>query len=582
MKKQILLFLAVTFLLIILVVSGTSYAHWLFASEENMANVVATDCLKVDFTDDTNGIYLPNVLPMTDQEGMSTEPYQFTIQNTCSSNVMYEIYLEELKGSDLSDEYLKVELNTENKEEHTLGILNGYEKATPTIKNAQNSRKLYTEYFSKEGSVQYNLRLWLDENTKASSKTNSKTYQGKITVKAFYTSSVPTEEEKCIKKYGENALMCKIIAEVDTNNVPQIGKAAVSVKSKEEIKEQFASILAQYKDSPYYDQFAFTYDINHYDTTNGLYKTFDDYGASYYFRGEVENNYVVFANKMWRIIRVNGDDSIRLIYTGEYDPNKTKKEDYQGSNSQITTAVSFNTNASDNAYVGYMYGDVPSTSEKNAQTNKVDSTIKKALDAWYEVNLQNTIYEKMISDTLFCNDRSIMKEEVYQNFYEFATKLGIENQFSPFGNWYHQNEMGFGEKETYYRGYDIAGKDVTYRCENPSDRFTVTDKTIGNGALTYPIGLITQDEITYAGGIYIAANTHFYLYNGSNYWTMSSGAFFGDFAYVRAMYYDGTLMGNSVNFPNGVRPVINLKAGVKMTSGNGTLASPYELLVSSE
>ena len=80
----------------------------------------------------------------------------------------------------------------------------------------------------------------------------------------------------------------------------------------------------------------------------GLYKTVDDYGDTYYYRGKVDNNYVSFAGFIWRIVRINGDGSIRLIYSG------TSTSDI-GSKTSIGTSV-FNSDPYDSAYVGYMYG----------------------------------------------------------------------------------------------------------------------------------------------------------------------------------------------------------------------------------
>ena len=105
--------------------------------------------------------------------------------------------------------------------------------------------------------------------------------------------------------------------------------------------------------------------------------------------------------------------------------------------------------------------------------------------------------------------------------------------------------------------------------------YTVEGSSNGNGALKYPIGLISMDEAWYAGG-YSASNSGYYLYTGQNYWTMSPYSFNGGSAYVFRVYSDGDLnYAGSVDLARGVRPVINLKADVQITGGEGTSGNPY-------
>jgi len=160
----------------------------------------------------------------------------------------------------------------------------------------------------------------------------------------------------------------------------------------------------------------------------GVYSASDDYGTSYYFRG-VENklnNWVEFAGFYWRIIRVNGNGSIRMIYQGEAngavtDSNKT------GITTEIGTSM-YNHTDNDNAYVGYMMG-IPlvgiynptainanttsshSSDYDNAHTNTYESDAKKQLDSWYSTNIENNEnYSKHVYvNTGFCNDRQIDK-----------------------------------------------------------------------------------------------------------------------------------------------------------------------------
>ena len=281
----------------------------------------------------------------------------------------------------------------------------------------------------------------------------------------------------------------------------------------------------------------------------------DDYGNSYYYRGAVENNWVKFANSYWRIIRVNGDGSIRLLYNGEASVIDALGEDvkaqvlsngYDDSRTNYTTICTsaFNSSYDDNAYVGYMYGTPGSTNYDDTHANINDSTIKEYIDNWYEGKFLNTEYESYLSDTLFCNDRSFNKSNT---------------------------GTGAGTSVTNYRPYS---GNKTLKCSQKNDRFTVNDEEIGNGALTYPISLITSDEVDLAGGY--NSNSSYYLSTGNSYWTLSPSSFDGSYARVRYVFVSGNTDGGIVSGSSGVRPVINLKAG-SLTKGSGTALEPYQV-----
>ena len=114
----------------------------------------------------------------------------------------------------------------------------------------------------------------------------------------------------------------------------------------------------------------------------------DNYGTSYYYRGNVTNNYVKFDNFYWRIVRINGDGSIRLTYDGTM-----AHENGEASDDRIIGTSPFNENYNDNAYVGYMYGTPNSSTYEETHANINDSTIKKYIDLWYENNIKSTKFE---------------------------------------------------------------------------------------------------------------------------------------------------------------------------------------------
>ena len=279
------------------------------------------------------------------------------------------------------------------------------------------------------------------------------------------------------------------------------------------------------------------------DTTTGtIYKSadnsqFDDDGEVYYFAGNPQDNWVKFAGYYWRIIRINGDGSLRIIYNGT-SPITT------GANTQIGTSA-FNTAYHSNEYVGYMYTGM----EVHGISNS--SAVKLKLDEWYKLNIVDQRYMDYIDlNAGFCNDRTPSS-----------------------GN-------GLSISSTKYALYDRltnVGK-PTFKCSHQDDLFTVATSNKGNKALQYPIGLITGDEVWYAGGgAYNYTNNSYYLYTSSSYWTMSPSSFGSSYAYVFYVNHLGDFSAAIVDgtFGVGIRPVINLKSNVHISDGNGLADSPF-------
>ena len=206
-------------------------------------------------------------------------------------------------------------------------------------------------------------------------------------------------------------------------------------------------------------------------TTGAIYYEDTSKGRTYYFAGNPTDNWVKFGGFYWRIIRINEDGTVRMIYQGT-SANAT------GSGTQIQTSA-FNTLYENPMYVGYMYGGLSGHGLTSS------STIKGVLDGWYQDNLIGAT-NKIDGNAGFCGDRTLS-----------TTTGGI----------------------TYYEAYNRLdeNKAPTFECQNSSDLYTTSESNQGNKALTYPIGLITADEIAYAGGVVRANNTSYYLYTGQVY-----------------------------------------------------------------
>ena len=304
--------------------------------------------------------------------------------------------------------------------------------------------------------------------------------------------------------------------------------------------------------------------------TNGIYTTTATDGnvSVYYYRGDADkvNNNIIFNNMCWKIIRTTENNGIKIIYNGI--PIDGKCEVQTGEETQIGKR-SFNEKYDDNAYVGYMYGTASSNTYAATHANTNNSTIKTYIDNWYSQNFDETATNKL-EDTIFCNDRSTKAYD--------ANTIGFSG-FSSYG------ALGYGTKATFYgathrASYYSNNPNPSLVCQNDNDKFTVDTKN-GNGKLTYPVGLITLDEVVLAGFNTYYSNTSDYndatnyLCTNNYYWTSSpvvvvtSGR-----ADVGGVHSSGSVDSVAVNNTAGVRPVVSLTSSTLVT-GEGTTTNPY-------
>ena len=242
-------------------------------------------------------------------------------------------------------------------------------------------------------------------------------------------------------------------------------------------------------------------------------------------------------------------------YVGYYTFNTTGPNVSYRQVYKITSVTAGSSSAS----VGYKYVTYGTTSKEKAQTNTNDSTIKEYLDNWYKTNIVGTTNEQYLADNIFCNDRSISSNKPSSRY----------------------NNLGYGTNATAYRWYYFADSSYNNKmmltCPQQNDAFTVSDTTNGNGALTYPVGLLSTDEIVLAGG-WSTINTGYYLYSGQTWWASSPYDFTGSgvgVCDVNSYGYAGDSFRVNYSY-GGVRPVFNLKAEV-LAQGTGTASDPYRL-----
>ena len=589
MKKRYVLIISL--ILVIIMILGVSYALLqkdIIGSNEKIIYKIGDLEVKLDESS-SKDISLTNALPTEDVDGLNTEPYSFSIVNNAVTDLKYTIYLEddtEAKNKCGTD----CELVTYNFIRYNLSNDNSSLK-TENLQSS--STELYTGTISSKSTDKFNLRVWLSID--ADNTAMNKYYFGKIRV------VINQGDDYCIRN-GFNTLSdCMLVM---NNHESTVDTAKTNIKAK---------------GTPDFSKTA--------TTDEGLFMAEDDEGESYYYRGAVKNNYVSFAGFIWRIIRRNGDGSIRMIYSG-----KTTSD--TGEATSIGNSQ-YNSKYWDPAYAGYKYNEKFSLHENNETTSYDWFTNTKKYDfgTGYTFNestkkftLTGTIkqltwkdsHEEIVSDNLYsCLNRSCnvaykiigyqsdtrmtvqpisYSSDTYADAVTNNTNSAVKNTLD---TWYKNNLTSYATylaDETFCNdrkinwgtgyllsagtGYGAFGrlteqKKPNLKCAQNNDKFRVSSDS---AKLDYPISLITADEVAMAGGVYDTANSNYYLYNGQYFWTLSPSHFnpSASFAIVWLVVSSGSLNRSyHITLSYGTRPVINLRADTVITKGDGTALNPY-------
>lgn len=610
-------------LFMLVVVIGISYSAFTYSGLGKKENKITTGAITMLYTESSNTITMNNALPTTDNTGKKRknagEYFDFTVKSSITGNtdINYEIAAKEEAGNTFSGKNIKYYLTTvdaNGKETEVMAPRTYYEEPSGNVYTGRpaDMMSLYTGNLKNQGdtTINYRLRLWIDENYNPQNDNGGLTYKVKVNVYGQTSDTVAKAEDKYCYENGFTTLSdCMLVL---NNHEATTDAAKTAIKAKG--TPDFTKIAPN-------------------DTeTDGLYMAEDDEGESYYYRGAVKNNYVSFAGFIWRIIRRNGDGSVRMIYSGKstsdtgnavtigdsqfnskyWDPTYVGYkyyEDFSLHESNGTTGYNWFTNTQKyNFGTGYTFdqstkkftltGDIKqltwsdnhdeivnnqlysclntscnvvykvtgyrddstmvvqpisysSNSLLTAQTNKTDSPIKIKLDNWYKTNMMS--YSDKLADETFCSDRSITSGSGYLT--TPTTIYGAYNRLQD-------------------------NKKPSLKCSQDNDKFKMSNES---AKLDYPVGLILADEVALAGGrgYYNGAyssNSNYYLYNGNYFWTLSPSFFDSSYsnAYVWFVMPSGSLTPwLSVTLSFGVRPVINLKADTLITKGDGSSLNPF-------
>ena len=527
-KKRLKLYYGL--LITVLCIIGVSFAWFrLYLSQTENNTIASRTCFNTTLTEDTSKISLTDAFPIIDEDGLKQTPFTFTIKNNCNSYVKVYItidstYRESTNTSYLKDNYMKVNISPKGTTTSKSVIL-----GSQTLTDLENNRKGYiivSTGLKANEEKSYDLKIWMDSAVTTEQGLN-KNWSGKIVV----VSNAAEEPAPAPNGWYEAGSGTLLAALRDSNTLKTpitTPGAAISTASE--------ALLAS---------------------------TEDDYGTSYYFRGAVKNNYVQFANKCWRIVRVGGDGFVKLILhndnkAGAANPcasanNSTSAAFARFSGTTYTSA--FNSSYNDNAYVGFKYGTVGASDYATTHANTNKSTILTNLETWYTNNLKT--YESVIDDNVWCNDKTNVTDTSYDPW-------GI----TPNGKGYAKNVTYYGATQRLVsKSKSAGGTGPSLKCNGELSK------------ITSKVGLITADELAFAGYAFNIGNTTTYLQENATdtyWWSLSPINFNGSNAYVWSVVGSlGGLYNYSVRNACGLRPSISLVSSTTISSGTGTSEDPY-------
>ena len=587
-KKRMLILCIM--LAVVLMITGVSYAVFTSYSSQTDANTLAASCMDLEFNGQ-NEINLLNTYPISEGEALEQTPYTFTIKNKCDNYIEYYVIASVISTTNKVDsKYVKVSLLGDNDLNGT--VINTLESiSTPQSLSKYNITENYIlkrgDGISKDESRTFNFRMWLDSSNKdiwTSEDIEGKDYQVKISV----VGTVKTRPK-------DDLYVAALIDGVESSTFPTTDKYTASVECTRNGKKIDANESIKWNGTKWAltttvtdgnvrcnatfitkvptlaEAILANNEVKAPITTPGaaisaddealLASAEDDYGTSYYFRGAVTNNYVQFANKCWRIVRVGGDGSVKLILHNDNTVGAANPCDAANNSASAafarysgTTTDAFNEKYDDNAYVGFKYGTVGASDYASAHANTNKSTILTNLETWYNNNLSD--YADKIADTVWCNDKTV-----------------TDKTYNPW-NWSNVNGLGYGTNVTIYgatqrlvsTGRVAGGTGPSLKCNGELSK------------INSKVGLITADELAYAGYAYDLENTTIYLQENArdSYWaSLSPKCFDGSRAtvwYVNGC--NGIFDGVGMCGIDGVRPSISLKPTTNVT-GDGTSSSPF-------
>ena len=564
-KKQIIITLVAIISLIVITV-GVTYAFFNYAKEGTTDNTIQTGSITFLYTEVSGvgkGISLTEAYPVADSIGKvqvgEGKIFDFKVTSNISmnSNIGYQVTARKKTGSTLANSAVKVYLTEVNGTEQEL-LLSKYSELSQTDKvdiSKYDERILYEATVPANTSnyeKNFRLRMWVSDDTDfTDGSMNDKTFtltvnvyaDGKVVTDNLDTTNTldsitvsdctldpafnsATTEYSCTVKNnistvnvnatatstkakvrglgakdlveGKNTLPIRVIAEDGSEKIYNVNvtrKGGVTSLKNEIMKNTVVTA------NP-----TLTTSSNNTSDASGLYKsTATNTGnPTYYFRGNVNNNYVSFAGQTWRIVRVNEDGTIRIVMQDGINSNAN---------------IAFNSNYNNYTYMYY-----------------TNSQAKTTLESWYQTNIGSKadLAKNVASGAYYCEQA---KAKVSSSYTSGNANMTLYSSYTP-----------------------------DFKCSSDGN---------GKGVVSTSVGLLTYDEVVYAGGYYAQNNSNYYLNNPAIYWwTMSPAGFATGYSDVWRVNTAGNVLIGTVNTTFRLRPVLILNADTLVT-GDGTSSDPF-------
>ena len=565
-KKQIIITLIAIISLIVITV-GVTYAFFNYAKEGTTDNTIKTGSITFLYTEVSGvgkGISLTDAYPIADSIGKvqvgEGKVFDFKVTSNISMNssIGYQVTARKKTGSTLANSSVKVYLTEVNGTEQEL-LLSKYSELSQTDKvdSSKFDERILYEATVPANTANYEknfrLRMWVSDDTDFSDGSmNNKTFtltvnvyaDGKVVTDNLDTTNTldsitvsdctldpafnsATTEYSCTVKnsvtsvnvnaiatstkakvrglgtkeltVGKNTLPIRVIAEDGSEKIYNVNvtrKAGVTSLKNEIMKNKIITVEP-----------TLTTSSNNTSDASGLYKsTATNTGeATYYFRGNVENNYVSFAGFTWRIVRVNEDGTVRIVM-----------QDGINSNANIT----FNSNYNNYTYMYY-----------------TNSQAKTQLESWYQTNIgsKKDLASSVASGVYYCEQAKAKYSDSYTSG---SATMTTYSKYTP-----------------------------DFKCSSDGNN---------KGVVNASVGLLSYDEVVYAGGYPYSNNDNYYLNNPAIYWwTMSPAGFASGRSNVWRVYTSGDIGINVVYTYNRLRAVLNLTADTQISDGDGTKENPF-------
>ena len=565
-KKQIIITLIAIISLIVITV-GVTYAFFNYAKEGTTDNTIKTGSITFLYTEVSGvgkGISLTEAYPVADSIGKvqvgEGKVFDFKVTSNISmnSNIGYQVTARKKTGSTLANSAVKVYLTEVNGTEQEL-LLSKYSELSQTDKvdsSKFDERILYEATVpanTKNYEKNFKLRMWVSDDTDFSDGSmNDKTFT--ITVNVYADGKVITDNldttntldsitvSDCTLDPAFNGATTEYSCTVK-NNISSVNVNATATSSKSKVRGLGTKDLVEGKNtlpirviaedgsekiyninitrkaavqnvSIFGKKFevvdaepTLTASSNNTTDASGLYASTDTNTGkpTYYFRGNVTNNYVKFAGQTWRIVRINEDGTIRIVMQDGINDNAN---------------IAFNSKYNNYTYMYY-----------------TNSEAKTTLESWYQTNIGSKadLAKNVVSGAYYCEQA---KAKYSDSYISGNATMTTYNKYTP-----------------------------DFKCSSDGN---------GKGVVNASVGLLSYDEVVYAGGYNGKNNSNYYLYNPAIYWwTMSPAGFTTGYSNVWYVYTSGSISIDLVNSANVVRPVLNLTVDTQISDGDGTKENPF-------